>query len=200
LSDTNHRTAPAALLSLTLEPPSVKNLPNILTAARILATPYLFWLVWTHHYTQVIWLFIIIGLTDIADGFIARHYHAQSRLGAYLDPIADKLLLSGMFITLLLAGLMEPWLAYVVLGRDLLILLVAGAFYLAKKSRDFPPSVWGKASTFVQIAFLCFRIGELNQIPVHWVVAVLTSVVAGLTVISTIDYAIRIFGKPNPRS
>ncbi len=177
----------------------MKNLPNLLTAARILATPYLFWLVWTHHYTEVIWLFIIIGLTDIADGFIARRYKASSRLGAYLDPIADKLLLSGMFITLLLAGLMEPWLAYVVLGRDLLILLVAAAFYLTKQRRDFPPSIWGKASTFVQIAFICFRIGELNHIPVHWEVAVLTWVVAALIGISTIDYASRIFGTPHPR-
>ena len=146
----------------------MKNLPNILTIARILATPYLFWLVWSHHYTEVIWLFIAIGLTDIADGFIARRFKASSRLGAYLDPIADKLLLSGMLVTLLLAGLMEPWLAYVVLGRDLLILLVAAAFYLTKQRRDFPPSVWGKASTFAQIVFICFRIGELNQFPVHW--------------------------------
>jgi cardiolipin synthase len=171
----------------------VKNLPNILTIARILATPYLFWLVWTHQYTEVIWLFIAIGLTDIADGFIARHYHAQSRLGAYLDPIADKLLLSGMFVTLLLAGLMDPWLAYVVLGRDVLILLAAAVFYLMKQRRDFPPSVWGKLSTFAQIVFICFRLGELNRIPVHWEVAVLTWVVAALVAISTIDYASRIF-------
>ena len=172
----------------------MKNLPNLLTVARILATPYLFWLVWQHRYTEVIWLFIAIGLTDIADGYIARHYKASSRLGAYLDPIADKLLLSGMFVTLLVAGLMQPWLAYVVLGRDVLILLVAGAFYLAKKRRDFPPSVWGKLSTFAQIVFVCFRIGELNDIPVHWEVVALTWVVAALVAISTIDYARRIFG------
>jgi cardiolipin synthase (CMP-forming) len=178
----------------------VKNIPNLLTIARILATPYLFRLVWTHRYTEVIWLFIAIGLTDIADGFIARRYEASSRLGAYLDPIADKLLLSGMFVTLLVAGLMEPWLAYVVLGRDVLILLVAAAFYLAKRRRDFPPSVWGKASTFVQIVFICFRIGELNHIPVHWEVTVLSWMVAALVVISTIDYARRVFASPQPRT
>jgi cardiolipin synthase len=175
----------------------MKYIPNILTIARILATPYLFYLVWSHTYTQAIWTFIAIGLTDIADGFIARHYHASSRLGAYLDPIADKLLLSGMFVTLLIAGLMHRWLAILVLGRDVLILLVAGIFYLSKQRRDFPPSAWGKASTFVQIAFLCFRIGELNQIPVHWVVAILEWIVAALVVISTFDYARRIFISPS---
>jgi cardiolipin synthase (CMP-forming) len=172
----------------------MKHIPNILTIGRILATPYLFYLVGQHAYTQAIWTFIAIGLTDIADGFIARHFHASSRLGAYLDPIADKLLLSGMFVTLLVAGLMHTWLAVIVLGRDVLILLVAAGFYLTKRSRDFPPSVWGKASTFVQIVFLCFRIGELNQIPVHWEVTTLEWAVAALVAISTVDYARRIFG------
>lgn len=176
--------------------PLVKQLPNILTIARILATPYLFSLVAQHVYTQAIWTFIAIGLTDVADGFIARRFHASSRLGAYLDPIADKLLLSGMFVTLLLAGLMHTWLAVIVLGRDVLILLVAAGFYLAKRRRDFPPSAWGKASTFVQIVFLCFRIGELNDIPVHWEVTTLEWTVASLVVISTIDYARRIFVSP----
>jgi len=174
----------------------MKQVPNILTIARIVATPYLFYLVWSHSYTAAIWTFIAIGLTDIADGSIARHFHASSRLGGYLDPIADKLLLSGMFVTLLVAGLMHAWLAMIVLGRDVLILLAAALFYLAKQRRDFPPSAWGKASTFVQIVFLCFRIGELNQVPVHWVVAILEWIVAALVIISTADYARRIFMPP----
>src|ERR1019366_7629637 len=111
----------------------MKHVPNVLTIARIVATPYLFYLVWSHSYTAAIWTFIAIGLTDIADGSIARHFHASSRFGAYLDPIADKLLLSGMFVTLLIAGLMHTWLAILVLGRDVLILLVAGIFYLSKQ-------------------------------------------------------------------
>jgi cardiolipin synthase len=175
----------------------MKHVPNLLTIARILATPYLFWLVWTHSYTEVIWLFIAIGLTDIADGFLARRFHISSRLGAYLDPIADKLLLSGMFATLWLARLIHPWLALVVLGRDLLILFAAAIFYLAKRRRDFPPSVWGKASTFIQIVFLCFRLGELNGIAVHFEVVALEWTVAGLLAISTLDYAWRLRVTPS---
>jgi cardiolipin synthase len=170
----------------------MKHLPNLLTAARILATPYLFWLTWQRAYTPVIWMFIAIGITDIADGFLARRFQAASRLGAYLDPIADKLLLSGMFLTLLLARLMEPWLAYLVLGRDVLILFAAAGFYVAKRRRDFPPSVWGKASTFTQILFICFRIGELDAIPVHAAVVGLEWAVAALVAISTLDYARRV--------
>ena len=178
----------------------MKHLPNVLTAARIVATPYLFWLTWQRDYTPVIWLFIAIGLTDIADGFLARHFHASSRVGAYLDPIADKLLLSGMFLTLLLARLMEPWLAFLVLGRDVLILVAAAGFYLAKRRRDFPPSVWGKASTFAQILFICFRIGELNGIAVHAAVVGLEWAVAALIAISTMDYARRVMAPGAVRS
>jgi len=76
-------------------------------------------------YSTIIPLFIIIGITDVIDGFLARRFGASSRLGAYLDPIADKVLLSGTFLVLALTGAIEPWLAAVVLGRDLLILAAA---------------------------------------------------------------------------
>lgn len=170
----------------------MKYVPNLLTAARILATPYLFWLTWQHAYTPVIVLFIALGLTDAADGFLARLFHASSRLGAYLDPVADKLLLSGMFVTLFLAHLIEPWLALVVLGRDVLILVAAAGFYLVKARRDFPPSVWGKLSTLAQILFVCFRLGELDGIRVHFAVIGLQWAVGVLVVISTLDYMRRV--------
>ncbi len=170
----------------------MKHIPNLLTIARILATPFLFWLTWQRAYTPVIWLFIAIGLTDIADGFLARRFQAASRLGGYIDPIADKLLLSGMFLMLLLARLMAPWLAFIVLGRDLLILFAAAGFYLTRRRRDFPPSAWGKTSTFAQILFICFRVGELNGIAVHAAVVGLEWAVAALVAISTVDYARRV--------
>jgi cardiolipin synthase len=176
---------------------AAKLVPNLLTAARILAAPYLFWLTWQRAYTPVIVLFIAIGLTDVADGVVARRFHASSRVGAYLDPIADKLLLSGMFVTLFLARLIDPWLALFVLGRDVLIVLAAAGFYLAKARRDFPPSVWGKISTFAQILFVCFRIGELDGVHVHLAVIGLEWAVGALVLVSTADYARRV-SLPNP--
>ncbi|HEV2200799.1 MAG TPA: CDP-alcohol phosphatidyltransferase family protein [Bryobacteraceae bacterium] len=179
--------------------PRMKYVPNLLTAARILATPYLFWLTWQQAYTPVIVLFIAMGLTDAADGFLARLFHASSRLGAYLDPIADKLLLSGMFVTLFAARLIEPWLALVVLGRDLLILLAAAGFYVARARRDFPPSACGKLSTLAQILFVCFRLGDLDGIRVHFAVIGLQWAVVALVIVSTADYARRVLPL-NPKS
>jgi len=169
----------------------MKHVPNLLTVARLLATPYLFSLVWRHEYPSAIVWFIVLGLTDVIDGFLARHFHAASRLGAILDPIADKMLLSGMFLVLALAGLIDPWLAVVVLGRDGVILLGAGAFAAAGRKREFPPSVWGKLSTFGQVLSVCFRLGTLAHIPVEMVATVLAWAVVALAVISLGDYARR---------
>jgi cardiolipin synthase len=167
----------------------VKHLPNLLTAARLALAPYLFLLMFRHQYRTVIPLFIIIGVTDVVDGFLARRLHADSRLGAYLDPIADKILLSGTFLVLALTGAIESWLAAVVLGRDVMILATAGVLYLTTKRRNFPPSRWGKASTFVQIVFLCFQIGYLAGIAVAPVVIALKWITVALTIVSLADYA-----------
>ena len=82
----------------------MKHLPNLLTAARLALTPYLFWLMVRHEYRTIIPWFIAIAVTDVVDGFLARRFEASSRLGAYLDPVADKVLLSGTFLVLALTG------------------------------------------------------------------------------------------------
>jgi len=169
----------------------VKHLPNLLTAARLALAPYLFLLMFRHQYRTIIPLFILIGITDVADGFFARHYGASSRLGAYLDPLADKILLSGTFLVLALTGAIETWLAAVVLGRDVLILATAAVLYLTTARRNFPPSPWGKASTFVQVVFLCFQIGYLAGIAVAPAVLALKWLTVALAVASLADYARR---------
>lgn len=170
----------------------MKHLPNLLTAARLALAPYLFLLMFRHRYSTIIPLFILIGITDVVDGFLARRYGASSRLGAYLDPIADKVLLSGTFLVLALTGAIEPWLAVVVLGRDLIILAAAGVLYLTTARRNFPPSPWGKISTFVQIIFLCFQIGYLAGIAVAPAVSAFKWLTVALAVASLADYARRI--------
>ncbi len=145
-----------------------------------------------HQYRTIIPLFIIIGITDVVDGFVARRFGASSRLGAYLDPIADKVLLSGTFLVLALTGAIEWWLAAVVLGRDFIILAAAGILYLATARRNFPPSPWGKISTFVQIVFLSFQIGLLAGIAVAPAVIAFKWLTVALAVASLADYARRI--------
>jgi cardiolipin synthase len=174
----------------------VKHLPNLLTAARLALTPYLFFLMVRHQYRSIIPLFILIAVTDVADGLLARRLEAASRLGAYLDPLADKVLLSGTFLVLALTGAVEFWLAAVVLGRDALILATAGILYLSTGRRNFPPSVWGKFSTFVQVVYLCFQIGYLAGIPVAAAATALKWLTVALAIVSLADYARRITTEP----
>jgi len=97
------------------------------------------------------WLAIAAGLTDILDGFLARHLGSSSSTGAYLDPIADKVLLSTIYVCLALHATIPWWFVAVVFGRDLLILAASGIALAFTRLRKFPPTVWGKLSTFLQI-------------------------------------------------
>lgn len=160
----------------------MKFIPNLLSAARLALAPYIFVLLWQRRYGLALALCFVAGLTDTLDGFIARRFNSTSRLGAYLDPIGDKVLLSGAFVTLALGGAIEKWLAILVLGRDAVILLMVAAAFLFTSVRSFPPSIWGKASTAAQIAFILVVLGHLaglwttSLIPVvKWLVTILTA-------------------------
>jgi len=141
----------------------LKHIPNLLSLARLGLAPYVFVLLARREYRTALVLFAIAGLTDFLDGLAARKFGSASRLGAVLDPIADKVLLSGAFLTLALTGAIERWVAVVVLGRDVLILAAAGVLYLMKSRRSFPPSLWGKISTVVQIAFVLVIVGQAGE-------------------------------------
>jgi cardiolipin synthase (CMP-forming) len=169
----------------------LKQLPNLLTAARLIAAPYVLYLLWAGQYrTAIVW-FSIASATDVLDGFIARRFHAGSRLGALLDPIADKVLLSGSFLILGLRGVVPMWLMALVLGRDFLILGFAIVALTRKLRRDFPPSVWGKASTAAQIACVLFAVGHAASITPLIVATILSWIAAALTLWSGIGYVIK---------
>lgn len=169
----------------------MKHIPNLLTITRLALTPYLFLLMWRHDYRGLLWPFVLVAVTDILDGYLARRLRSTSRWGAYLDPIADKFLLSGTFLVLALTGAIPAWLAVVVLGRDVAILAAAGILYLAKSRRSFPPSPWGKLSTFVQVLYIMFAMGALAGIRVAPAVVALQWAVAALAIVSLADYARR---------
>ena len=103
----------------------MSRLPNLLTAARLLASPYIFYLLWTNRFRFALVLFAIAGITDVLDGYIARRYKAGSRFGALLDPVADKVLLDGAFLILGINSVIPFSLTIFVLGRDLMILVFA---------------------------------------------------------------------------
>lgn len=170
-----------------------RHLPNVLTGLRLLAAPVVFGLMLRHQWSALIPLFIAIAVTDSLDGYLARKWNAMSRLGAYLDPIADKLLLSGSFLFLALSGGVEWWLTGVVLGRDIGILAGAGLLYSHKTLREFPPTISGKASSFTQILFVCFQVGALSGIQVEPIAIALKYAVAVLVLTSAADYARRLW-------
>jgi cardiolipin synthase len=126
-------------------------LPNLFTLARLALAPFVVYQILIRRHMAAAALFAIAAATDLIDGYLARKLHSATSAGAYLDPIADKLLLSGVFLALAIIRSAPLWLVAVILGRDLLILGSSGAALLLTRLRAFPPSVWGKASTFFQI-------------------------------------------------
>ena len=128
-----------------------RNLPNLLSAIRLILAPIVAWSIWSGDFRQAAVLVFIAGATDALDGFLARHFSWQSPLGAYIDPLADKLLLVLTFLALGASAAVPAWLVWLVMGRDLLILIMVGIAFRFTAVRTFPPSIWGKASTMVQV-------------------------------------------------
>ena len=136
-------------LHLRLNP--LRSAPNLLTLVRICMAPFLVAAILEGHYLLSFTLFVAAGLTDAFDGLLARALKQRSMLGHYLDPVADKLLLSTLFLVLFYKGLIPATVTVLVFGRDVGILLVAALLYAAVGRREFHPSIFGKANTLAQI-------------------------------------------------
>jgi cardiolipin synthase (CMP-forming) len=169
----------------------LRNAPNLLTLMRICMAPFLVAAILEGQYRLSFILFVAAGLTDLLDGALARVLKQRSMLGHYLDPVADKLLLSTIFLVLLHKGLMPVTVTVLVFGRDVGILLVAAILYAAVGRREFHPSIFGKANTLAQIAAVAAVL--LQQLTAaYWVVIfrlVALDATMALTVISGFHYA-----------
>lgn len=126
-------------------------MPNLLTVARICLAPFLVAAILEHRYLLGFVLFVAAGLTDALDGALARLLKQRTMLGQYLDPVADKLLLSTLFLVLTHLNLIAVSITVMVFGRDLGILVVAALLYAAAGRREFQPSIFGKANTVAQV-------------------------------------------------
>ena len=130
----------------------LRSAPNLLTLMRICMAPFLVAAILEGHFLLSFILFVAAGLTDALDGLLARLLKQRSMLGQYLDPVADKLLLSTLFLVLFYKGLMPGTVTVLVFGRDVGILLVSAILYAAVGRREFHPSIFGKANTLAQIS------------------------------------------------
>lgn len=152
-----------------------------------MAAPYLFLLLYHKSFHLALAVMFLAALTDAFDGYFARRLKVSSRVGEVLDPVADKVLLTAAFAALWLAGSIDGWLAAIVLGRDGLILAGAGvALLFSKVKRRFPPSIWGKLSTIVQMSLVVIVTASIEVlVPLaKWTTAV-------LAIVSFADYAWR---------
>jgi cardiolipin synthase len=165
--------------------------PNLLTLLRICLAPLLVVAVLDDHYAVSFGLFLAAGLTDALDGTAARLLKQQTVLGQYLDPVADKLLLSTLFLVLMHKGLIPAQVTVLVFGRDVGILVVAAILYAAAGRREFKPSVFGKANTLAQVsAVAAVLLRQLTNAP--WVAMACTIALwatMALTVLSGLHYA-----------
>jgi len=134
-------------------------LPNFITLFRMAITPFLVLAVNDHDFQLALWILIIGGITDAVDGWLARTLNARSVIGAFLDPIADKLMLTVAYVSLTIPQgqqvLIPLWLAIMALFRDFLIVLVAVILYAVEGVKSFPPSILGKATTFMHVVTVC---------------------------------------------
>lgn len=173
--------------------PAWLNLPNLLTVARLVLTPFVILAIVEGRHSAALLLFGIAGFTDLLDGNIARAFKMTTQVGAYLDPIADKCLLSGVFLALSVAKIVPTWIVAIIFARDVLILAGVGMVLLLTKVRRFPPSVWGKSSTVAQIlTAVVWMTRNALQVPALDSLAwLLLWPCVGLTIYSGLDYTVR---------
>jgi len=165
--------------------------PNQITFLRLGFLPIFLILISYEQYKWALLVLVFAGLSDGIDGLLARELNQRSALGAYLDPIADKLLLSSSFVILAFEKKVAWWLTIIVLSRDVLILVVAVVIILISGYRPFPPSIFGKAATMFQI-ILVFTV-VLGAAYPHRLIAsvanVLVYVVTALAIFSAFHYS-----------
>jgi cardiolipin synthase (CMP-forming) len=164
--------------------------PNQLTLLRMMFVPFIVINLVAGHYKWALALFVLAGFSDGLDGMLARTLKQQTVLGQYLDPIADKLLLSTMFIVLAILHKI-PW-KYTVLvfSRDISILCAGAVLYAIAGLRDFRPSIFGKANTFAQVAAIFFvLLFEIEHSRWVWITRMtFLHATIGFTIVSALHY------------
>jgi len=167
--------------------------PNQLTLLRMIFLPFIVINLVKHDFKWALALFVLAGLSDGLDGLLARRLHQQTLLGQYLDPIADKLLMSTMFLVLSIdQRILVPWkYTIVVFSRDVSILLISGVLFMIAGLRDFRPSIFGKANTFAQVAAIFFVLLFLVEpiAPVQLAAKFFLRATFIFTIVSAIHYA-----------
>lgn len=169
-----------------------RDIPNALCILRIVLTVPVGWAIVTGRYDIAMALFFVAGFTDGLDGFLAKRFSWQSRLGGFLDPIADKLLLVTCFVTLWFAGYVPEWLLIAVVVRDVIIVLGAAVYHFRVGDFVAEPSIISKLNSALQLLYILLILSKLVLgAPGAEVTAMLGWLVLVTTVVSGLDYVVR---------
>lgn len=171
---------------------NLRHLPNAITGLRLAMAPLLLWLLWARHFEWALGVALVAGASDLVDGFLAKRFGWQSRLGSLLDPIADKLMLGLAMLGLWLVAMLPAWLVGLVLVRDLVIVAGALAWWRVGGPFDGKPTILGKLCTLAQLALVLLCLVELAG----WLLPLQArkeAIIAAalLTFTSGLDYVVR---------
>ncbi len=172
-------------------PTRIFTVPNQLTFLRLIFLPFFIILVHYDNYNWALGVLLAAAVSDALDGVLARRLNQKTALGAYLDPIADKLLLSSSFFILAVKGMIDWWLTILVFSRDLLILIIAAVILAVSGYRPLPPTLYGKATTAAQILFI-FLVVSSPVFRSPWLDhtrMVFVFLVAAFTIVSGVHYS-----------
>ena len=167
------------------------NLPNYITLLRIVLIPFFINLMIYAYYREALMVFIAACLTDALDGMIARLTNSKTDLGAFLDPMADKLLILSAFVTLVLLDMLPVWLVIIVVSRDIILVLGSIAIYFTGHQFTARPSIVGKATTVLQFIVVTLSL-VLKNFGTEWgLMTFLLWTTAGFTLASGVQYIAR---------
>jgi cardiolipin synthase len=172
----------------------VLTLPNFLTLLRIVAIPIFLVFLTAGNYAAALVLFLAAGITDTVDGAVARLTDSHSALGAFLDPMADKLLLLSSFIVLGIGGAIAPWLVVVVISRDVIVVFgYLVLYFVHQESMAIDPSRLGKVNTFFELFTVGFALMSLARpaLPLELMNLLLQSITAATSAASGTHYVYR---------
>jgi len=167
------------------------NIPNLITVGRIMLVPFVVWLIITRQFELAFWAFLIAGISDGVDGFIAKHFDQRTVLGAYLDPLADKALLVSIYVALGVQTELPVWLVIIVVSRDLAIVSAVMLSWVLDSAISMRPLFISKVNTTGQIVLAAMVLGGLGfELEFSRFRDVTVAAVAVLTMVSLVAYLV----------
>ncbi len=165
------------------------NIPNFITLARVISVPFVFWLLLTGNAKAAFFVFLAAGISDAVDGYLAKRFNWQTELGAYLDPLADKLLIVSIYIALGASGALPLWLIIAVVSRDILIVAAVLLAWLLDQPVRIAPLLVSKLNTLSQLVLASTVLADLAfQLDLTTTRLWLSWITGALTLLSLLAY------------